>query len=45
MSTHQISCAIVVEASNDEDSVQQPIGIVTERDIVRLPNSQRHLFI
>jgi len=35
MATHQISCVVIVETSNDgEDSVQRPVGIVTERDIV-----------
>lgn len=34
MATHQISCIVIVEMSNPNDSVQQPVGIVTERDIV-----------
>jgi len=34
MATHQISCIVIVETSNPNDSVQQPVGIVTERDIV-----------
>ncbi|WP_397428386.1 CBS domain-containing protein [Phormidesmis priestleyi] len=33
MATHCISCVVIVEASS-EDSVQHPVGIVTERDIV-----------
>jgi CBS domain-containing protein len=35
MATHQISCVVIVEKSDREDSVQRPVGIVTERDIVR----------
>ena len=34
MSTHRISCVVIVEAFPD-DEVQHPVGIVTERDIVR----------
>ncbi len=34
MATHQISCIVIVEPSHPDDSVQHPIGIVTERDIV-----------
>jgi len=34
MAMHQISCIVIVEASNSDDSVQHPVGIVTERDIV-----------
>ncbi|NJL51806.1 MAG: CBS domain-containing protein [Hydrococcus sp. SU_1_0] len=35
MATHQISCVVIVETFNDgEESVQRPVGIVTERDIV-----------
>jgi CBS domain-containing protein len=39
MATHQISCVVIVETEilNDgEESVQRPVGIVTERDIVHL---------
>jgi CBS domain-containing protein len=35
MAAHQISCVVIVEKSDREDSVQRPVGIVTERDIVR----------
>jgi CBS domain-containing protein len=40
MAAHQISCVVVVEALSDEDQedgedAQHPVGIVTERDIVR----------
>lgn len=35
MATHQISCVVIVQIFNDgEESVQQPVGIVTEPDIV-----------
>lgn len=34
MATHQISCIVIV-AVVGEDSIYQPVGIVTERDIVR----------
>ena len=34
MATHRISCIVIVEAS-DDNSVQHPVGIITERDIVR----------
>jgi CBS domain-containing protein len=33
MAVHQISCIVIVEASPDE--IRHPVGIVTERDIVR----------
>lgn len=33
MTTHCISCVVIVEAFS-EDSIQHPVGIVTERDIV-----------
>ena len=33
MTTHCISCVVIVKAFS-EDSVQHPVGIVTERDIV-----------
>jgi CBS domain-containing protein len=35
MTTDQISCVVIVQDSEEEDSVQHPVGIVTERDIVR----------
>jgi signal-transduction protein with cAMP-binding, CBS, and nucleotidyltransferase domain len=35
MAAHQISCVVIVEKSDREDSVQRPVGIITERDIVR----------
>lgn len=38
MATHQISCIVIIEelpAESEDDSVLNPIGIVTERDIVR----------
>jgi CBS domain-containing protein len=35
MAVHRISCIVVVEASLDGDDVQHPVGIITERDIVR----------
>jgi signal-transduction protein with cAMP-binding, CBS, and nucleotidyltransferase domain len=35
MAAHQISCVVIVEKSEQENSVQRPVGIVTERDIVR----------
>ncbi|WP_404788500.1 CBS domain-containing protein [Altericista sp. CCNU0014] len=35
MAVHQISCVVIVEKSDREDSIQRPVGIVTERDIVR----------
>jgi CBS domain-containing protein len=34
MATHRISCIVIV-ASDEDNSVQRPVGIVTERDIVR----------
>jgi CBS domain-containing protein len=35
MVTHQISCVVIVETFyNGEESVQRPVGIITERDIV-----------
>ncbi len=34
MTIHQISCIVIVEISSQEDGVQHPVGIVTERDIV-----------
>ncbi|MBW4551542.1 MAG: CBS domain-containing protein [Aphanocapsa sp. GSE-SYN-MK-11-07L] len=34
MATHQISCVVIVQVSEQDDSLQQPVGIVTERDIV-----------
>ena len=37
MASSQISCIVIVqEIDRPEDSIQQPVGIVTERDIVRL---------
>jgi CBS domain-containing protein len=37
MASSQISCIVIVqEVDRPEDSIQQPVGIVTERDIVRL---------
>ncbi|NJL21227.1 MAG: CBS domain-containing protein [Leptolyngbyaceae cyanobacterium SM1_3_5] len=35
MANHQISCIVIVNNFNSEDPVQHPVGIVTERDIVR----------
>ena len=35
MATHRVSCVVVAEASDDAN-VQKPIGIITERDIVKL---------
>ncbi|MEM7794048.1 MAG: EAL domain-containing protein [Cyanobacteria bacterium P01_C01_bin.118] len=35
MATHQVSCVVIV-AVNDLSDVQTPIGIVTERDVVKL---------
>lgn len=35
MAVHQISCIVIVERSDQENAVQRPVGIVTERDIVR----------
>jgi CBS domain-containing protein len=36
MATHQISCVVIVETFNNEkELVQRPVGIITERDIVR----------
>jgi signal-transduction protein with cAMP-binding, CBS, and nucleotidyltransferase domain len=35
MATHRISCIVIVKPSDEDDSIQQPVGIVTERDIVR----------
>jgi CBS domain-containing protein len=38
MATHRISCIVIVkpsDESDEDDSVQRPVGIVTERDIVR----------
>lgn len=35
MATHKISCVVIVEVSNEADSIQHPVGIVTERDVVR----------
>lgn len=35
MTTHQISCVVIVETFyNGEELVQRPVGIITERDIV-----------
>jgi CBS domain-containing protein len=34
MATHRISCIVITQPS-DEDDFQRPVGIVTERDIVR----------
>jgi CBS domain-containing protein len=35
MATHEISCVVIVETFNDgKESVQRPVGIITERDIV-----------
>ncbi|GAP97573.1 CBS domain-containing protein [Leptolyngbya sp. NIES-2104] len=39
MATHQISCIVIVESFSDEDEMQHPIGIVTERDIVQFQAS------
>jgi CBS domain-containing protein len=35
MVIHQISCIVIVREVDRENSIQQPVGIVTERDIVR----------
>jgi CBS domain-containing protein len=35
MAVHEISCIVIVEESDQENAVQRPVGIVTERDIVR----------
>jgi CBS domain-containing protein len=35
MVVHQISCIVIVREIDRENSIQQPVGIVTERDIVR----------
>lgn len=35
MAAHQISCVVIVQPSDRKDSIQRPVGIVTERDIVR----------
>lgn len=34
MTTQQISCVVIVKPASELDSFQQPVGIVTERDIV-----------
>jgi len=34
MAMHQISCVVIVEPSSAEDGTQEPVGVVTERDIV-----------
>lgn len=34
MATHRISCIVIVQPSDEDDSVQHPVGIITERDIV-----------
>ena len=35
MAARQISCVVIVQAVAGEDEIDRPIGIVTERDIVR----------
>jgi CBS domain-containing protein len=35
MAVHQISCIVIVETSDQDNAIQRPVGIVTERDIVR----------
>lgn len=35
MTTNQISCVVIVQDDQEDDSIQHPVGIVTERDIVR----------
>jgi CBS domain-containing protein len=35
MATQQISCIVIVEELDQENAMQRPVGIVTERDIVR----------
>ena len=35
MAVEQISCIVIVEEANQADAIQRPVGIVTERDIVR----------
>jgi CBS domain-containing protein len=35
MAAQQISCVVIVERSDQENAMQRPVGIVTERDIVR----------
>jgi CBS domain-containing protein len=35
MAVHEISCIVIVERSGSKDVIQRPVGIVTERDIVR----------
>jgi signal-transduction protein with cAMP-binding, CBS, and nucleotidyltransferase domain len=35
MAVNQISCIVIVEETNQDDAIQRPVGIVTERDIVR----------
>jgi CBS domain len=35
MVVHQISCIVILRDVDRENSIQQPVGIVTERDIVR----------
>lgn len=44
MTTHQISCVVIVD-SEDQDSVSvlQPIGIITERDIVQFQTLELNL--
>jgi CBS domain-containing protein len=35
MARNQISCIVIVESTNEAEPIQHPVGIVTERDIVR----------
>jgi CBS domain-containing protein len=35
MTTYQISCVVIAEGTEADNSVQHPVGIVTERDVVR----------
>lgn len=35
MTIHQISCVVIVQESDQDDAIQRPVGIVTERDVVR----------
>jgi CBS domain-containing protein len=35
MVVHQVSCIVIIRDTDREDPIQQPVGIVTERDIVR----------
>jgi len=43
MTTHQISCVVIVQSDDQDATVLHPIGIITERDIVQFQTLKLNL--